>query len=147
MVEQRKTREADARKKVWRPAHKLETPPPPDGYKYRWVRRELRGNEDKQNVLGRTRQYYEPVSSDEVDMKVQTLDDGKHAGTVVTGDLMLMKVPEEIAQQRTEYYDEKTQDQQRAVDAELAKSDSSVMPVHSDRRTKVTVGSSKPKFE
>ena len=56
---------------------------------------------------------------------------------------MLTRVPEEIAQQRTEYYMQQAQDQQSAIDAELAKEQHKSMPINVDRNTRVTFGGSK----
>lgn len=105
------TRETTARAKQWKPARDLDVPPAPEGYKYRWVRRELAGNDDAKNVMGRLRQYYEPVTREELDASgfgmVQTIEDSRHGNIVIVGDLMLMKVPTEIVEQRSQYYDRK----------------------------------------
>ena len=45
------TRSTSERKKPWRPSSSLEAPKPKDGYKHRWIRTEVRGYEDKTNVL------------------------------------------------------------------------------------------------
>ena len=39
------TRSKTERRKPWRPASSLEAPQPPEGYKFRWVRTEVRGQE------------------------------------------------------------------------------------------------------
>ena len=56
---------------------------------------------------------------------------------------MLTRVPEEIAQQRTDYYMAQAKDQQTAIDAELAKEQHKSMPINVDRDTRVTFGGSK----
>jgi len=69
--------------------------------------------------------------------------DGKYAGVIGHGGLVLTRVPEEIAQQRTEYYMKQAQDQQAAIDADLAKEQHKSMPINVDRDTRVTFGGSK----
>ena len=97
------TRASTSRKKVWTAPSKLTVESPPEGVHYRWVRHELFNNSDDANVNGRVRQGYEPVTPAELgeDAYPDVLDTGKHAGTVRSGDLILMKVPQEIADQRT----------------------------------------------
>ena len=53
------TRSKTERRKPWRPASSLEAPQPPEGYKFRWVRTEVRGHEDRKNVSGRIREGYD----------------------------------------------------------------------------------------
>ena len=63
------TRSKTERRKPWRPASSLEAPQPPEGYQFRWVRTEIRGEEDRKNVSGRIREGYELF----VQMIIQTL--------------------------------------------------------------------------
>ena len=50
------TRSTQERKKLWRPASSLDAPQPPEGYKYRWRRTEVRGFQDQKNVSARLRE-------------------------------------------------------------------------------------------
>ena len=36
-VRDSETHDKEARRKPWRPVRKLETPPPPEGFVYRWI--------------------------------------------------------------------------------------------------------------
>ena len=56
---------------------------------------------------------------------------------------MLTRIPEEIARQRTEYYASQAEDQQSAIDADLAKEQHKSMPINVDRSTRVTFGGKK----
>jgi len=49
------------RRKPWRPVRSLETPPPPAGYTYRWIRESMLGQEDRANVSRRIREGWELV--------------------------------------------------------------------------------------
>lgn len=142
----RETRASGTRKKVWTPPAKLSTPEAPQGYQYRWVRHSMAGLEDNSgNVQERLGQGYELVKSDEIadaDL-VQTMEDGKHAGTVRSGDLLLMKVPVEIVEQRNNYYSGKARVMQQAADRELDANNSDAAPITKTRSTKVTKGNSR----
>ena len=53
----------NSRRQPWRPVRKLETPPPPEGYEYRWIRESMLGQEDRANVARRVREGWELVRS------------------------------------------------------------------------------------
>jgi hypothetical protein len=139
----RTSRADEQRVKNWEPPQKLETPPPPDGWKYRWVRRELVGTDEDQNVYGRMRQGYEVVRAEEIrDIfpYIDTVKEGKHTGVVRNGDLILMKVPLHIVEQRNAYYEELTRKQEAAVNQELLAKDNDVMPVSREHKSRVIRG-------
>jgi|TARA_B100001079_G_scaffold266979_2_gene274971 hypothetical protein len=132
------------RPKVWAPPSYLDTPNAPDGFRHRWVRTEILGFVDTKNIQGRLRSGYELVRADEYpEEDFPAITDGKYAGVIGHGGLVLTRVPEEIAQQRTEYYAQQAQDQQAAIDADLAKEQHKSMPITVDRNTRVTFGGKK----
>ena len=138
------TREKETRKKVWTPPSSLDAPPAPTGFRHRWVRAETLGFVDTKNVAGRIRQGYELVRADEYpDSDYPTVEDGKYAGVIGVGGLVLARVPEEIAQQRSEYYKKQAQENVEAVDNDLMKEQHPSMPINVDRQTRVTFGGSK----
>ena len=139
------TRDKEARKKNWQLPSSLDTPEPPEGYKFRWIRETVRGYEDNKNVISRIRQGYELVRADEYpDFDFPSESEGKHKGIVSVGGLLLAKVPLEIARQRDEYYSDQTQRQQEAVDNDLLKEQHTSMPISKpERQTRVTFGGSK----
>ena len=133
-----------ARPKVWAPPSYLDTPNAPDGWRHRWVRTEILGFVDTKNIQGRLRSGYELVRSDEYpEEDFPTIADGKYAGVIGHGGLVLTRIPEEIARQRTEYYASQAEDQQSAIDADLAKEQHKSMPISVDRNTRVTFGGKK----
>jgi len=139
------TRDKEARKKHWQLPSSLDTPTPPEGYKFRWIRESVRGYEDNKNVIGRIRQGYELVRADEYpDFQFPSESEGKHKGIVSVGGLLLAKVPLEIAAERDQYYSEQSKNQQDAVDNDLLKEQHPSMPISKpERQTKVTFGGSK----
>ena len=50
------THDKMTRRKPWRPVRKLETPPAPPGFTYRWIRESMLGQEDRANVSRRLRE-------------------------------------------------------------------------------------------
>jgi len=138
------TREKTAHKKVWTPPSSLDAPPAPTGFIHRWIRVESMGFQDTKNVSGRIRSGYELVRADEYpDSDYPHVDDGKYKGVIGVGGLVLARVPEEIAQQRAEYYRKQAQDNVEAVDNDLMKEQHPSMPINIDRQTRVTFGGSK----
>jgi len=139
------TRAKKARKKHWTPPSALDAPDAEPGYKHRWLRAEVRGYDDRANMSKRIREGFEPVRAEshpEFDSPV--IEDGKHAGIVGVGGLILAKVPEEIVEERTEYFQGKTSEQLQGVDNDLLRDSDPRMPLKpSDitRNTKVEFGS------
>jgi hypothetical protein len=94
------TREKSEKKKVWSPPSSLDAPTAPDGYRHRWIRAETLGYNDTKNVAASLREGYELVRADEYpDGDFPTLNDGKFAGVIQVGGLLLARIPEEIALQ------------------------------------------------
>ena len=138
---QAKTVAPKVQPKVWSPPSYLDTPNAPDGFRHRWVRVEILGFVDTKNVQGRLRSGYELVRADEYPKEdFPTITDGKYAGVIGHGGLVLTRVPEEIARQRTEYYMNQAQDQIRAVDNDLMKEQHKSMPIDIDRQSRTTFG-------
>lgn len=131
------------RKKVWTPPNMLDAPPAPEGYKYRFVRASLRGEAQEANVYSRMRQGYEPVMLEELPEEHRQLDyveGGRHQGVVRSGDLILMKAPEEVVEQRNAHYEMQAKRMMEAVDAELKGAGNPVMPIFNERRSTVIHG-------
>jgi len=141
------TRAKTQRRKPWAPPSKLAMPDAPAGYKHRWIRTHLRGEDDKTNMHSRIREGWEPVRADEYpdagDM-FPTIEEGKNAGVIGVGGLMLARIPEETVAERTEYYRDQTRNQMKAVDENLMREQHPSMPIHNDRQSRVTFGG-KPK--
>ena len=141
VVSQAKSVKPKQQPKVWAPPSYLDTPNAPEGFRHRWVRIEILGFVDTKNIQGRLRSGYELVRADEYpDEDFPAITDGKYAGVIGHGGLVLTRVPEEIARQRTEYYMNQAQDQIRAVDNDLLKEQHKSMPIDIDRQSRTTFG-------
>ena len=130
--------------KPWTPPSYLDTPNAPDGFRHRWVRVEIMGFQDTKNIQGRLRSGYELVRSDEYPQDdFPAITDGKYAGVIGHGGLVLTRVPEEIARSREEYYRKQSQDQMKAIDKDLMKEQHRGMPIDIDRQSRTTFGGKK----
>jgi hypothetical protein len=143
----RKTREKEVRRKPWTPPSRLDAPPAPEGYKYHWIRAEVNGFMDKQHVYGRMREGYELVRNEDLAEEYRdtlpVLEDGKHAGVISVGGLLLAKIPLETVEERNAYYHRRARDQIEAVDNEMMRENahSSMRIQPPERSTRTTFGS------
>jgi len=139
------TRSKTERPKVWVPPSSLDAPPAPDGFRYRWIRAESLGFDDSKNIQGRLRSGYELVRAEEVENSSDypVLETGKYKGVIGVGGLLLAKVPDEIAAQRTAYIKKRTEGMNEAVDNDLMKEQHKSMPINVDRQSRVTFGGTK----
>ena len=138
------TREKTKRKQVWTPPSYLDTPNAPTGFRHRWVRVEILGYVDTKNIQGRLRSGYELVRADQYpEDDFPVISDGKYAGVIGHGGLVLTRVPEEIARQRAKYFGRLGQEQMDAVDNDLMKEQHKSMPINIDRQSRTTFGGRK----
>ena len=133
------------KKKVWTPPSSLDAPPAPTGFTHRWIRVESMGFQDTKNVAGRIRSGYELVRSDEYpDSDYPIVEDGKYKGVIGVGGLVLARIPEELAKQRTAIiHQQVTQDRNEALDNDVLKEQHPSMPINQERQTRVTFGGTK----
>ena len=135
------TRATSTRRKPWSPPSRLEAPKAPAGYRQRWIRTNIRGEEDQMNVHAKLREGWEPVRADEYpDSDFSTITEGKHAGVIGQGGLILARIPEETALERNDYYRGRTRNQMTAVDENLMKESHPSMPNQKERQSRVSFG-------
>jgi len=138
------TREKDKRPQTWTPPSSLDAPPAPDGFRQKWLRAETMGFDDTKNMSGKMRSGWELVRADQYpDSNYPTIKEGKYAGVIGVGGLLLARIPEEIAQSREAYFRKQTKDRDDAVNNDLMKEQHPSMPIDSDRQTRVTFGGTK----
>jgi len=93
------------------------------------------------NVNSKLREGWEPVRADEYpDYEAPVIDDGRYAGIIGQGGLMLCRIPVETAQERSAYYGTRTREQMVAVDQDLMKEQHPSMPIHQSRQSRVSFG-------
>ena len=138
------TRSKTERPKVWAPPSSLDAPPAPDGFRHRWIRAESLGFQDTKNVSARLREGFELVRADEYpDSQYPVITDGKYAGVIGVGGLLLARISEEIAKQRAAYIESLAKGQDEAVEHDLMKEQHKSMPINVDRQSRVTFGGTK----
>ena len=138
------TRSKTERPKVWTPPSSLDAPPAPDGFRHRWIRAESLGFQDTKNVSARLREGFELVRADEYpDAQYPVITDGKYAGVIGVGGLLLARISEEIAKQRAAYIESLSKGQDEAVEHDLMKEQHKSMPINVDRQSRVTFGGTK----
>ena len=138
------TRSKTERPKEYKPPSSLDAPTAPDGFRHRWIRAESMGFNDSKNIHGRLRSGYELVRADEYDAdQYPTVLDGKYAGVIGVGGLLLARIPEELAQARMDYQKKQTEGQDESVETDLLRDQDKRMPIKVDRNSKHTFGGTK----
>ena len=139
------SRETQTRRKPWQPPSSLDAPKAPAGYKYRWIRESMLNQEDRSNMSKRIREGFEPVkASDHPDFEAPTIEDGRHAGIIGVGGLVLAKIPEETVAEREAHYNNVNEATMEAVDSQLMRESNPLMPIDKPQRSsRTTFGSRK----
>jgi len=135
------SREKTTRKRAWQRPEVLPSPNPEPGYEFRWIRVSSLGNTDATNVSSKLREGWEPVkASDHPEITLVTIENDRFKDNVVIGGLMLCKAPEELVDERNDYYSQQARSQMQSVDNNLMRENDPRMPLFNDRKTKVTFG-------
>jgi len=140
------TRAKETRPTSWKPPSQLDAPPCPDGYKQRWLRHRVNGADDTKNVNARLREGWELVRADQYSDGLYSAYNGgikAYEGVISVGDLLLARIPEEIVNQRNDYYTQKTNQQTEAWETDPLREQHPSMPINADRQSRVTFGGNK----
>ena len=135
----------ETRKKQWMPPSSLDAPPAPKGFKHRWIRTETMGQDDTGNVSKKLREGWEFVRAEEIKNQIgehdyPVISAGKYQGLIGVGGLVLARIPEEVVEQRKDYFNNKTRTQIEAVDNDILREQRPEMPINIDRQSRVTFG-------
>jgi len=136
------SRSSTSRVQTWKPPSSLDAPPAPEGYSHRWIRVETNGYDDRKNLSARLREGFELVRAEEYpDWDLPTINDGKHAGVIAVGGLILARIPIDLVKQRSAYYRKQSQQQMDAVDNDFMRDQHPSMPIiKPERQSRVTFG-------
>jgi len=137
------SRENAERIQQWRPGSALEAPEPPIGFKHRWIRESVMEYDDKTNVHKKRQEGWELVRAEEYpDYVGPVVDEGRNAGTIGVGGLVLARIPEELVEQRNRHFNTVAQNQMDAVDRDWMRENNALMPKQApQRKTSVSFGS------
>ena len=138
------TKAKTAKKVVWTPPSSLDAPNAPAGYRHSWIRAEVMGFDDTKNMTAMIRSGYELVRADEYpEEDYPVMKEGKYAGMIGVGGLVLARIPEEIAKARQDYYDKQNEAKEEAIKHDILKEQHPSMPISQERQTRVTFGGTK----
>ena len=138
------TREKLKSKKVWTPPNSLDAPPAPTGYRHQWIRAEILGQSDAKNIASSLREGWELVRADRISRsQYPEMTEGRYAGVIGVGGLLLARIPEEIALQIDAYYKKQNDAKEEAVENNLMKEQHPSMKFSNESNTRVTFGGTK----
>jgi hypothetical protein len=125
----------------WRPSNLLEAPEPRPGYAQRWVATMVLGQETPTNVAKRLREGWAPrdVKTIKDGQHFPTIEHGKFAGHIGIEGMVLCEMPQEMLDQRNDYYAQMTENLMRSVENDMNKVESPGQPIQ--RTFKTTVSS------
>jgi len=134
------------RKQEWVPPQTLPDPTPQKGWRFRWIRVSILGQNDPTNVSAKFREGWEPVKASDHPELMYTPGDAinpRFKDNVEIGGLVLCKAPEEMVNQRNAFYAKQAQGQMEAVDNNLMRQSDPRMPLFKERRTETSFGRGK----
>jgi hypothetical protein len=146
-TQNRLARELDSREKAarisqWQAPELLPTPNHRAGWKHRWVRVSIYGQQDAKNISSSLREGYEFCKAEDYpELMMHAITEGRFTGNIEIGGLMLARIPAEFMKQRNEYYDNMNRSQTESVDNVFLRQSDPRMPLHIERRSKTTFGS------
>lgn len=143
---ERNSRELDTRAKAerpkqWMPAQLLPEVNPEPGYAMRWIRVSTMGADDPRNVSVMLQEGWEPVkASDHPEAYVAGASAGRFPDSIQIGGLMLCKTPSEFVDQRSAFFQKKTDGWMQSVDNNFMRENDPRMPLFKERRSEVSFG-------
>ena len=134
--------EQSTRVSQWRPSNLLEAPEPRPGFKQRWIATMVLGQEQPTNVAKRMREGWQPRDLKTVKnaQNFPTIEHGKFAGYIGVEGMVLCEMPEEMVNQRNEYYAQMTENLMRSVEQDIHKVEQPGNPISKTFKTSVTRG-------
>ena len=149
MADNRLARESDERsskerKKSWRRPETLPEPRKEPGYTYRWIRVALLGQQDARNVSSKQREGWEPVlASEQPHLQMLVDPNSRFKDNIEVAGLLLCKMPDEMVEQRREYFAAQTKAQTDSVDNNFMRENDQRMPLFSEKRSTTSFGKGK----
>lgn len=98
----------------WSPSNVLEVPKSSGEYRFRWIAEYVNGQHMSRNVSSALREGYQRVNISELPEDF-VVDEDTGDGFARVGGLILMRLPEEFAKQREEYYSNRSAESVRGA--------------------------------
>ena len=120
-----------------------------EGMSLKWIRIDLNGNEDYQNVGKHQQEGWVFVTPEEVPEMGSTSvvrKEGRYAGVVCRGDVALGKIPTNRVVAKKRYFKKKADDLMNAVNSQLMSQNNSRMPISNNSKSTVIKGR-QPNFQ
>jgi hypothetical protein len=134
-------RESAQRKMAWTPPQTLPEPKQQEGWVFRWIRTSLMGTSDPTNTSAKLREGWEPCrAEDHPELMLQADPNSRFKGNVEIGGLLLCKAPEEMMNQRNDFYLKQAHSQMEAVDNNFMRQNDARMPLFNEKRTTTSFG-------
>jgi hypothetical protein len=142
------TREASQRKKTWAPAAILPEPTPVPGWRFKYIRTSVMGQNDPTNVSKMFREGWEPVKATDHPELMYQADNNPNSrfkDNIEIGGLLLCKAPEELVDSRRKHFEDLAKQQLEAVDNNMysQKDRRSNMDMFTERKSQVSFGRGK----
>ncbi len=135
-------RTASARPIAWRAPETLPSPDERPGWKHRWVRVSMLGQQDPSNISSKLREGYEFCKAEEYpELMMHATTEGRFKGNIEIGGLLLCRIPSEFMKQRVQHYAQQNRAQVDSVDNNFMRENDPRMPLFSEKKSKVTFGS------
>src|SRR5574343_431280 len=134
-------RDSTQRKKAWTPPQTLPSPKEQPGWVFRWIRTSMMGQADPTNTSAKFREGWEPVkAADHPELMLFADPNSKFKDNVEIGGLLLCKAPQEVVDQRNEYYAKMSAGQMEAVDNNFMKVNDERMPLFAEKKSTTSFG-------
>lgn len=126
---------------MWVRPSNLTAPAPRAGFVNRWIRFRTGANEDRNNLDKAMRQGWRPIPKSKLGKEHELTAnlEGKYGQYIVTQGLILMELPQELWQQRRDFYADKQNKMTESIDRNLLRSLDRRTPAWgNERRTSVS---------
>jgi len=127
-----KTRvEKSTKVEKWRPSNLLEAPEPRPGFAQRWIATMVLGQETPTNVAKRLREGWVPrdIKTVKDPQHFPTIEHGRFTGHIGIEGMVLCEMPQEMVNQRNDYYAQMTNNLMTSVEQDMNRAESPGSPI------------------
>jgi hypothetical protein len=136
-----KTRvEKSTKVEKWRPSNLLEAPEPRPGFAQRWIATMVLGQETPTNVAKRLREGWVPrdIKTVKDPQHFPTIEHGRFTGHIGIEGMVLCEMPQEMVNQRNDYYAQMTNNLMTSVEQDMNRAESPGSPIARTFKSRVS---------